>query len=307
MKKNISKSASIPIKVKKDWARWAFTLPAMLVVLCLLVYPLVSTTYYSFTDKTLIGKTADFIGLENYIKILTDEDFLRAFFTTIKWTLLSLTGQILVGFTGALALNRIKKAVPRTIYRICMIIPWAFPSIAIALVWKWMLNGIQGYIPSLLMEMGLTDNMVQFLSNPDMVLPTLIFINIWFGAPMIMVNVYASLQSVPQDQYEAARIDGANVFQSFAYITVPHIKVVVGLLVVLRTIWVFNNFDIIFMTTAGGPSGVSRTMPIYIYELGWTSKLVGRASAASILLLLFLIIVSILYFAVIAHWEKEEK
>ena len=307
MSRITSRSSSHPIREKRDLTRWFFVLPAMLVVLCLLIYPLCSTTYYSFTNKTLIGKSADFIGFENYMKVFTDSGFTHAFFTTIKWTFLSLIGQILVGFTGALALNRVKKAVPRAVYRVCMIIPWTFPSIAIALVWKWMLNGIQGYIPSMLVQLGLSDEMTQFLSNPDLVLPTLIFINIWFGAPMIMVNVYASLQTVPQDQYEAAKIDGANVFQSFAYITVPHIKVVVGLLVVLRTIWVFNNFDIIYMTTAGGPSGLSTTMPIFIYELGWTNKLVGRASAASIILLLFLIVVSVIYFVVIARWEKEER
>ncbi len=307
MSKSVTKSSFRPETGKKDRVRWLFVMPAMLVVLCLLIYPLFSTSYYSFTDKTLISQSADFIGLENYINILSDPDFIRAFTTTLKWTFFSLIGQILVGFTGALALNKIKMAVPRTIYRICMIIPWAFPSIAIALVWDWMLNGIQGFIPALLVQLGLTDNMVQFLSDPNLVLPTLICINIWFGAPMIMVNVYASLQTVPQDQYEAAKIDGANALQSFAYITIPHIKVVVGLLVVLRTIWVFNNFDIIFMTTAGGPSGVSRTMPVYIYELGWTSRMVGRASAASILLLLFLVIISVLYFIVIARWEKEGK
>lgn len=90
---------------------------------------------------------------------------------------------------------------------------------------------------------------------------------------MIMVNVYAGLQTVPQDQYEAACIDGANSWQSFLHITVPHIKVVVGLLLVLRTIRVFNNFDIIYMTTAGGPAGMTTTMPLYIYDLGWTNKL----------------------------------
>ena len=90
---------------------------------------------------------------------------------------------------------------------------------------------------------------------------------------MIMVNVYAALQTVPQDQYEAACIDGASSWQSFLHITVPHIKVVVGLLLVLRTIRVFNNFDIIYMTTAGGPAGMTTTMPLYIYDLGWTNKL----------------------------------
>lgn len=247
-------AASVYPKKDRNLTRWLFVGPAMLVVLCLLVYPLGSTLLYSFTNKTLIKTTYSFKGLENYIKILSDPDFLRAFGTTLVWTFSSLLGQLLVGFTGALALNRINNRITRPIYRICMIIPWAFPSVAIALVWKWMLNGIQGYIPTMLMNLGLSDSMIQFLSDPKLVLPTLVFINIWFGAPMIMVNVYAALQTVPRDQYEAAVIDGANAWQSFIHITVPHIKVVVGLLVVLRTIWVFNNFDIIFMTTAGGPA-----------------------------------------------------
>lgn len=298
---------SRPAKRDRNLTRWLFVAPAMLVVLCLLVYPLCSTLLYSFTNKTLIKSTYALKGIDNYIKIFTDPAFGKAFLTTLVWTFFSLTGQILIGFSAALALNRISNPIARPIYRICMIIPWAFPSIAIALVWKWMLNGIQGYIPTMLMKLGLSDGMLQFLSDPKLVLPTLVFINIWFGAPMIMVNVYAALQTVPQDQYEAALIDGASSWQSFIHITVPHIKVVVGLLVVLRTIWVFNNFDIIFMTTAGGPASMTTTMPLYIYDLGWTNKLVGRASAASIILLAFLIAVCLIYFAVITHWEKEDQ
>ena len=307
MKGMQTRAASAPYKKDRNLTRWLFVGPAMLVVLCLLVYPLGSTLLYSFTNKTLIKTTYSVTGFQNYIKILSDPDFLRAFLTTLVWTFASLLGQLLVGFTGALALDRISSRFTRPIYRICMIIPWAFPSVAIALVWKWMLNGIQGYIPTMLMNLGFSDSMIQFLSDPKLVLPTLVFINVWFGAPMIMVNVYAALQTVPRDQYEAAVIDGANAWQSFIHITVPHIKVVVGLLVVLRTIWVFNNFDIIFMTTAGGPAGLTTTMPIYIYELGWTNKLVGRASAASILLLIFLIAVCLVYFAVITRWEKEDR
>ncbi len=307
MKGMQTRAASAPYKKDRNLTRWLFVGPAMLVVLCLLVYPLGSTLLYSFTNKTLIKTTYSVTGFQNYIKILSDPDFLRAFLTTLVWTFASLLGQLLVGFTGALALDRISSRFTRPIYRICMIIPWAFPSVAIALVWKWMLNGIQGYIPTMLMNLGFSDSMIQFLSDPKLVLPTLVFINVWFGAPMIMVNVYAALQTVPRDQYEAAVIDGANAWQSFIHITVPHIKVVVGLLVVLRTIWVFNNFDIIFMTTAGGPAGLTTTMPIYIYELGWTNKLVGRASAASILLLIFLIAVCLIYFAVITRWEKEDR
>lgn len=298
---------SVPTDRGNRLVRWLFVAPAMLVVLCLLFYPLCSTVLYSFTNKTLIKQSWSFRGFDNYIKVLADPAFGRAFLTTLLWTFFSLFAQILVGFSAALALKRVGNPVMRPIYRICMIIPWAFPSIAIALVWKWMLNGIQGYIPTLLMKLGLSKGILQFLSDPGLVLPTLVFINIWFGAPMIMVNVYAALQTVPQDQYEAACIDGASGWQSFLHITVPHIKVVVGLLLVLRTIWVFNNFDIIYMTTAGGPAGMTTTMPLYIYDLGWTNKLVGRASAASIILLLFLIALCLIYFTIITYWEKEDQ
>ena len=137
-------------------------------------------------------------------------------------------------------------------------------------------------------------------------MPTLIFINILFGFPLIMVNVYAALQTIPQDQYEAAQIDGASAWQSFIHVTVPHIRTVVGLLVVMRTVWIFNNFDLIYMITGGGPAGASSTMPIYIYDTGWTGRMVGRASTASVLLLLFLVILCVLYFRVITRWEKED-
>ena len=287
--------------------RWIFVGPAMLVVICLLIYPLLSTLIYSFTNKTMIRNAFDVVGLKNYIDILTDKEFYTAFGHTLLWTLCSVLGQLIVGFVGALALNRVRSGIPKNLFRILVIIPWAFPAIATAMTWKWLLNGIYGYVPTLLQNLGITQETLQFLSDKNLVLPTLIFINIWFGAPLILVNVYAALQTIPRDQYEAAQIDGASSWQSFRYVTAPHIRTVVGLLVVLRTVWVFNNFDIIFMITGGGPAGASTTMPLSIYGTGWAGRLVGKASAASILLLLFLVILCLLYFSVINRWEKEDK
>lgn len=285
--------------------RWIFVGPAMLVVICLLLYPLLSTLFYSFTNKTMIRPDFVVVGFKNYISLLTDKEFYTAFGHTLMWTIGSVLGQVVVGFIGALCLNRVQSNVAKNLFRIFAIIPWAFPAIATAMTWKWLLNGIYGFIPTMLQDLGLTEGMIQFLSNRDLVLPTLVAINIWFGAPLIMVNVYAALQTIPKDQYEAAQIDGANPWQSFRYVTAPHIRIVVGLLVVLRTVWVFNNFDIIYMITGGGPAGSSTTMPIYIYDIGWTGRLVGKASAASILLLLFLVLLCVLYFSVINRWEKE--
>lgn len=228
---------------------WLFILPALTVVILLLLYPVTSSIFYSLTNKNLIKPTYRFLGFDNYIKTLTDPDFWTAFWNDLKWTFFSLLGQLIVGFTGALALNRIKKG--SSIYRTILIIPWAIPSIVLAFSWKWILNGVYGFLPNLLIKLGLCSTAPEFLTG-NLAFATLVFINIWFGSPLIMVNILSALQTVPKDQYEAAQIDGANTFQSFWHITVPHIRTVVGLLVVLRTIWIFNSFDIIYLITGGG-------------------------------------------------------
>lgn len=292
-------------KVKVDYARWIFVLPAMIIVGALLIYPIFSSLYYSMTTKHLIRPMYDFVGLANYQDVLTDPDFFKAFFHSIIWTIASLAGQIFIGFTAALCVNRVRHL--KGVYRTLMIIPWAFPSIVIALSWKWILNGVSGFIPNMLVQLGICNELPQFLSDSSIVFLTLVMINIWFGAPMIMINVLSALQTIPQDQYEAAQIDGASKGQQFLHITFPHIKVVVGLLVVLRTIWIFNNFDIIYLLTGGGPADKTMTVPIYAYNMGWGTKMLGKSSAVTILLLMFLLLVCFIYFAIIAKWEKEEK
>ena len=289
-------------RVKFDYVRWIFVLPAISIVGILLIYPIFSSLYYSLTTKHLIKASYDFIGLKNYQAVLTDPNFFKAFLTSILWTVGSLIGQLFIGFTAALAINRVN--IGKGLYRTLMIIPWAFPSIVIALSWKWILNGVSGFLPNILVQLGICSELPQFLSDSHLVFLTLILINVWFGAPMIMVNVLSALQTVPQDQYEAAQIDGASKLQQFWFITVPHIKVVVGLLTVLRTIWVFNNFDIIYLITGGGPANATMTMPIYAYNMGWGTKLLGRSSAVTMLLLMFLLFVCMIYFMVIGKWEK---
>ena len=289
----------------RDLTRWLFVLPAIIVVCALFLYPICSSIFYSFTNKNLIRPTYSFVGFDNYVTILTDEAFWSSFFNSLKWTVFSLVGQLLVGFTAALALNRVKHL--KGVYKTLLIIPWAFPSIVIAFSWKWILNGVYGILPNLLVQLGICDEIPQFLTEKTLAFVVLVLINIWFGAPMIMVNVLSALQTVPQDQYEAAEIDGAKKCQSFLYITVPHIKIVMGLLVVLRTVWIFNNFDIIYLITGGGPAGSTETVPVYAYNMGWGTKLLGQSSAVTVLLFIFMMVICIGYFAVIGRWEKEDK
>ncbi|OBX01830.1 carbohydrate ABC transporter permease [Gallibacterium genomosp. 1] len=288
---------------QKNYTRWIFVLPAMIVVSVLFVYPFLSSIFYSFTNKNLIMPNWKFVGFDNYIAVINDPSFWLAFFNSILWTVFSLVGQVLVGFALAMALHRIRHL--QWLYKILLIIPWAFPTIVIAFSWQWILNGVYGYLPNMIVKLGLMDIAPHFLSDSTWAFVSLVFINVWFGAPLIMVNVLSALQTVPQEQYEAAKIDGANAWQVFRHITLPHIKVVIGLLVVLRTVWVFNNFDIIYLITGGGPANSTMTLPIYAYNMGWGTKMLGRSSAVTVLLFIFLLLICFIYFKVISRWEKE--
>ena len=197
----------------RSYTKWLFVLPAVIVVAALFIYPIFSSLFYSMTTKNLIRPRYNFVGLKNYMDILRDPKFWAAFFNSLKWTVFSLLGQILVGFTAALALNRVNLF--KGMYKTLLIIPWAFPSIVIAFSWTWILNGVYGILPNLLVKWKICESAPQFLTEKNLAFIVLVLINIWFGAPMIMVNVLSALQTVPQDQYEAAKIDGASTFQSF--------------------------------------------------------------------------------------------
>lgn len=288
---------------KINYTSWLFILPAILVIVALLLYPVLSSVAYSFTTKHLTRPVSTFIGLQNYKQILGDPQFYKAFWMSIKWTVASIVGQVVLGFILAMLLNSIK--IGKKMFRVLLIVPWAFPVVVIAIIWKFLLNGVYGFIPTMLVNLGLTDTLPQFLSSGTLVFPTILFVNLWFGTPMIMVNILSALQTIPDEQYEAAKMDGANGLQTFISITIPHISKVVGLLVVLRTIWVFTNFDLVYLLTGGGPANVTMTLPIYAYKMGWGLKLLGKSSAITIIMLIFLLIICSIYFYYSDKREKE--
>lgn len=287
-----------------DWAGIAFVAPAILVVAILLIYPLGSSIFYSMTNRNLIKSVYEFVAFDNFAKLLGDDRFWGAFFTSIKWTFASIVGQLALGLLLALALDKVRHL--SGLYRTLLIVPWAFPAIIIAFGWKWLLNDVSGFIPNLLQDLHITEGRIALLSNPTTAFWTVLGINIWFGAPLFMVNILSALKTIPMEQMEAATMDGASTWQRFQHITLHHIRTVIGLLVVLRTIWVFNNFDLLFLITGGGPGDITTTIPIYAHRVGWGLKQLGLASAVTILLLVFLMLVAIGLFRLIARWERED-
>lgn len=279
-----------------------FLLPAVLVVVALLIYPVLSSLLFSFTNRNLLKTVYSFVGWRNFTAVLTSGEFWNAFLTSIKWTVGSVVGQLVIGFLAALALEK----VPRfsAVFRTLLIIPWAFPAIVIAFSWRWILNDIYGFIPNLLVALGGGEGRVSILANPNAVLWAVIGINVWFGAPLFTVNILAALKTVPRDQYEAAVIDGASLAQRFWFITMPHIRRMVGLLLILRSIWIFNNFELLFLLTGGGPAGLTTTLPIFAYRTGWGLRQLGTASAVTTLLLVFLLVLAAIAFRLVNASEK---
>ncbi|MEG0764314.1 MAG: sugar ABC transporter permease, partial [Oscillospiraceae bacterium] len=263
-----------------------FITPAFIVTLLLLAYPICISIYYSFTNKSLLGKPVKMVGFDNYIAILSNPEFYNALLNTIVYTVISLGLQLLCGFLVAMALNRIKRF--KGVFRTLILIPWAFPMIIVTFTWSYLLNDLYGIVNAAMLNWGLISQPIQFLANPDLSMLTVSLINVWFGVPLFAINILASLQTIPKELYEAAEMDGAGPLTTFRYITLPFVRVIVGLLIILRTIWIFNSFDLIFLLTGGGPGVSTETVPIFAYRMGWTLYSLGRSSAVTILLMLFL-------------------
>ena len=286
---------------KKNYTRWMFVLPAIIIVIALFIYPICSSIVYSFTNKNLIKPVFKFIGFKNYAEVLKDTGFWIAFFNSLKWTVLSLIGQIAVGFTAALALKRIK--VCKGVYKTLLIIPWAFPSIVIAFSWKWILNGVYGFLPNVLIKLGICETAPQFLTSGTMAFITLVMINIWFGAPMIMVNVLSALETVPKDQYEAAQIDGAGSIQRFVRITLPNLMPTLFTITVLSLLNSFKVFREAYLIAGGYPDD-SIYMLQHLFNNWYGNLDVDKMCAGAVMMAILVFILILLMQKIMDRGER---
>ena len=191
------------------------------------------------------------------------------------------------------------------VFRSLVIIPFALPPISVALMWKWMLNSAYGIVNYILMQINIIDIPIAWLSNLNTALPVAIFINTWFGFPLMTITIIAGLQSIPSEHYEVADIEGASGWQTFWNVTIPGIKQIVGIMIILRIIWVFNGFDILYLLTGGGPLRSTEALPILAYYTGWKSQLVGKTGAIATLLFLFLLLLMSVYFKLVKIEDTE--
>ena len=267
--------------------------PTLIVLLVMTAYPLIFTFVYSFTDYNYLKGTenASFVLFDNYVSLFKNGYFQQAVWTTIKFTILAVVLEMALGLLIAVFVNSLKRG--QKIMRTLLLLPYLLPAVTVALSWRMMLSANYGIINQFLKGLGLP--VFNWFMDTKTAFGTILLIDVWQNVPFVFLLLYASLQSVSENQYEAARIDGAGFFQQFWYITLPNIKGSLALCALLRTIDTFRLFEKVNVLTGGGPAGTTTTITQFLYTYGIKSLDFGFGSAGAIVMTLLVLILSSFY------------
>ncbi|MDO8359266.1 MAG: sugar ABC transporter permease [Devosia sp.] len=283
---------------------YLYVLPAIVVMLVVIGYPIYYTIELSLfkTPPNLQMKDKIFVGLDNYVTILRSASFRDVTLNTLIWTAGSTLFAFLLGLGAALSLHR--EFMGRGVLRALLLIPYVVSAVAASYVWKWLYHSDFGVIGALAVQFQLSDKPINFLDNLHSVLPSLIVVNIWKEFSFAMIMLMAGLQTVPDQLLRAAQVDGANAWQRFWHVTVPHLKGVSMVTVLLLMVANFNSFIIPWIMTGGGPAGASDIWITQIYNLAFGRQRYGVASAYSVIL--FIVMMTLGYFYVRALTRGDE-
>ncbi len=270
-------------------AGWLFVAPIVIMMVVLIVYPFIYAIALSFT-QTRVGAPSIFIGFDNYIKLAESRIFRQTVYNSFYFTFVAVFFKFVVGLIMALLLNnpRIKG---RNLLAGILLIPWVTPTIVSVLNWLWMFDFNLGVLNFLAKYYGLSERGVNWLGNRDFAMFSIILVNVWRGFPFFGVNILAAMKTVPKDLHEAAMIDGANGFQRLWFVTIPYIRKVIFITVLLSTIWTFNEFLIVWILTRGGPANTTQIFGTLTYDIAFNAQQLGEAVTVSIYIMPFLLLV----------------
>lgn len=268
---------------------WMLTIPALLLLIAVFAYPIGLAFWQSFITKNLGTELQpQFSGIQNYIRMAQDGRFWQSLWNSVIFTTLSIIIEFLLGLGIALVLNQAFRG--RNIVRTIAILPWALPTALIALAWTWIFNDQFGVVNDLLLRLRIIDSGINWLGNPTLAMVAVIIADVWKTTPFISILLLAGLQSIPDDLYEAHRIDGANAWQSFWQITLPLLLPQVVIALVFRFAQAFGIFDLIAVMTGGGPGGATEMVSLYIYSTVMRYLDFGYGSALVVVTFLLLVL-----------------
>jgi multiple sugar transport system permease protein len=264
----------------RDWKiAFVFIAPIVILMTLFIAWPFIKALYTSMTIRNMTTRQDVFVGFNNYIRLYSDPFYHQAVLATIKYTVGSISVKLLFGMCAALLLHNQRRW--RNLLTGLVLLPWIVPSVVQALTWKSVLDPLFGGLNPILMALGLIDRSIGWLSEPQTAMAAVIAVNVWAGIPFFTVNILAGLASIDKEMYEAAEIDGANVWQQFLHITLPSLRYVIAVATLLSTIWTFNGFETIWLLTHGGPANITKVYSIMAYQKAIGSLQFGPGTAVA--------------------------
>ncbi|AEG32462.1 ABC-type transporter, integral membrane subunit [Thermus thermophilus SG0.5JP17-16] len=271
---------------------WILVLPTLLVVVLVAGYPLAQVFYWSFFKADIaFVEPPEFVGLENYAYLFQDPDFRQALWNTLKFTVVSVSLETVLGLAIALIIHSNFR--DRGLVRTAILIPWAIPTVVSAKMWQWMLNDVYGVINVLGVKLGLLSQKVAFLARPELLLPSIIAVDVWKTTPFMALLLLAGLQMIPEELYEAASIDGASRWQQFWSITLPLLTPALVVALIFRTLDALRVFDVVFVMSGVNPA--TRTLAVYNRQTLVDFQDLGYGSAISVAILVIIFAFVLLY------------
>ena len=271
---------------------WILVLPTLLVVVLVAGYPLAQVFYWSFFKADIaFVEPPEFVGLENYAYLFQDPDFRQALWNTLKFTVVSVSLETVLGLAIALIFHSNLRG--RGLVRTAILIPWAIPTVVSAKMWQWMLNDVYGVINVLGVKLGLLSQKVAFLARPELLLPSIIAVDVWKTTPFMALLLLAGLQMIPEELYEAASIDGASRWQQFWSITLPLLTPALVVALIFRTLDALRVFDVVFVMSGVNPA--TRTLAVYNRQTLVDFQDLGYGSAISVAILVIIFAFVLLY------------
>ena len=272
---------------------YLLAVPALVVICALTIFPVLYNFYLSAYQKHAFLPAKTFVGLSNYINLMNDKEFWTSFLNGVVYSAATIVLQIVLGLLAALLLN--KQFRGRDLLRGVVFFPYLMPTVVVVILWKWLLNASYGLVNYVLLSLHLIHQPIVWLSN-DMIMTTLIFVSVWQFFPFVVVTLLARLQSIPEDLYRAASVDGAPPVSQFFHITLPQLRGVLITVVLLRSIWMFTKFDTVWLLA--GKEAVGKyieTLPVYTFRMTFTYLQAGMGATLAVVLFLILLASTIAY------------
>lgn len=282
-------------KKNRRWVPYAFIgLPALYLAL-FAGFPLLQGLRLSLTDTRLLNPSGgSFVGLENYSSLIGAAGFWQSVGTTVLYSALVVIASLALGTAAAVLINRPFPG--RTLVRGALTIPWAVPTVAVALVFQWIYNDNSGILTRTTTALGMGQQ--GWLTDPEYGLFSVVLATVWKVTPFVMLVVLAALQGVPEELYEAAKVDGADMLSTFKAVALPVIMPALKVVALLMTIWSFRRFEIIWLLTGGGPADATNTIVINVYRQAFNNSQLGMAAALGMLGLVLSLLVTVIYFII---------